>query len=262
MTEADIAGAAGENVPAHGEDGQANFAQGFSVPDITSILGNAFTVVDISDELLLEPQKVDNYEVGVRADFDRVQLSLSGFYNESDLGTNFSVDPEGFAVPVRAPQRNYGVEATLDWQPSDIWRLGGTFSWNEGENDENDDGDFIALSSLDIKPFKVSVYVENETTPGWTNRLELLGVGSRDRGFNARNDLGLRVDETDIDGYITLDFLSSIKLNPGTLTLGVTNLLNNQYLPAGSQTLTQPGIEARRVAAPGIRFSLGYSVEF
>lgn len=234
----------------------ANFSQGFSIPNVSNILGAVAATFDISDELLLEPQKVDNYEIGIRTDFDRVQATLSGFYNESDLGNSFRFDENGFAIPVRAPQRNYGVEATVDWQPSNSWRLGGLFSWNEGENDVDDDGDFDALGSVDVKPFKVGLYVENETTTGWTNRLELLGVGDRDRAF----DDG--IDDAAIDGYITLDLLSRVQLNKGTLTVGISNLLNNQYLPVASQVLTSSGVEARRAAAPGITLTLGYSVEF
>ncbi|MEL6935586.1 MAG: TonB-dependent receptor [Cyanobacteria bacterium J06633_23] len=235
----------------------ANFAQGFSIPNISSPLGSIASTFDISNDLLLEPQKVDNYELGIRADFDRVQLSLSGFYNESDLGTNFVTGANGLVSIVRAPQRNYGVEATVDWQPSDTWQLGGLFSWNEGDNDLDDDGDFLPLASLNnIQPFKVGLYVENKTTPGWTNRLEFLGVGDRDRAFDELIEL------EPIDGYVTLDLLSSIKLKDGTLTVGISNLLNNQYLPVASQVLTGSGVEARRAAAPGITLTLGYSVEF
>ncbi|MEO1507155.1 MAG: TonB-dependent receptor, partial [Cyanobacteria bacterium J06633_23] len=234
----------------------ASFSQGFSIPDIG--LTTAFVVpadANISTDLLLEPQQVDNFEVGVRAEFDRVQASLSGFYNESDLGSNLQVGPSGFTEVVRAPQRNYGVEATLDWQPSSVWRLGGYFSWNEGENDTDDDGDFLALSSLQVQPYKVGVYLENDTAPGWTNRLQLLGVGSRDRAFDDN------VDGFDIDGYVTLDLLSSVQLGEGKLTVGLQNLLNNQYLPVSSQERIG-GTEDRRFAAPGITLNLGYSIEF
>ncbi|MGD1857204.1 MAG: TonB-dependent receptor [Leptolyngbyaceae cyanobacterium] len=234
----------------------ASFSQGFSIPDIG--LTTAFVLppdADISTDLLLEPQQVDTFEVGVRAEFDTVQASLAGFYNESSLGSNLQVGPSGFTEVVRAPQRNYGVEATLDWQPSDVWRLGGYFSWNEGENDTDDDGDFLALSSLQVQPYKVGVYLENDTAPGWTNRLQLLGVGSRDRAFDDN------VDGFDIDGYVTLDLLSSIQLGKGNLTVGLKNLLNNQYLPVSSQERIG-GTEDRRFAAPGITLNLGYSIEF
>ncbi len=234
----------------------ANFAQGFSIPDVGGVLGAVNSTFDINSDLLLEPQKVDNYEVGIRADLGQVQLTLTGFYNESDLGNSLVFDDNGLVTLVRAPQRNYGVEATADWQPSDTWRLGGLFSWNEGENDVDDDDDFEPLSSLDVQPFKVGLYVENDTTPGWTNRLELLGVGARDRAF----DEG--VDDFTVDGYVTLDLLSSLQVGGGQLTLGISNLLNNQYLPAGTQVLATPGVEARRAAAPGTTLSVRYSIDF
>ena len=234
----------------------ANFAQGFSIPDVGGVLGAVNSTFDINSDLLLEPQKVDNYEVGIRADLGQVQLTLTGFYNESDLGNSLVFDDNGLVTLVRAPQRNYGVEATADWQPSDTWRLGGLFSWNEGENDVDDDGDFDPLSSLDVQPFKVGLYVENDTTPGWTNRLELLGVGGRDRAF----DEG--VDDFTVDGYVTLDLLSSLQVGGGQLTLGISNLLNNQYLPAATQVLASPGVEARRAAAPGTTLSVRYSIDF
>ena len=234
----------------------ASFSQGFSIPDIGLSVGTRLPVdVDISSTFQLEAQKVDNFEVGIRAEYQQIQASLSAFYNESDLGTNLLVGPDGLTNLVRAPQRNYGLEATLDWQPSDVWRLGGYFSWNEGESDNDDDGDFLALSGLQVQPYKIGVYVENETAPGWTNRLQLLGVGSRDRAF----DDG--VDAFEVEGYVTLDLLSSIQLGDGKLTLGLQNLLNNQYLPLSSQERVA-FTEDRRFAAPGINLNIGYSIEF
>ncbi|MEM8808441.1 MAG: TonB-dependent receptor, partial [Cyanobacteria bacterium P01_G01_bin.38] len=160
----------------------ANFSQGFSIPNLGLAFSSAVPTFDIDDNLALEPQKVDNFEVGVRAEFDQVQASIAGFYSESDLGSAFAFNQETLSSElVRAPQRNYGVEATLDWQPSNTWQLGGYFSWSEGENDVDDDGDFLALGSLNVPPYKLGLYVENETTPGWTNRLQMLLVGDRDR---------------------------------------------------------------------------------
>ncbi|MGD1939098.1 MAG: TonB-dependent receptor domain-containing protein [Cyanophyceae cyanobacterium] len=234
----------------------ANFSQGFSIPNVGGIL-NSGPDFDVSSDLRLEPQKVDNYEIGIRGDFGRVQASLTGFYNASDLGTRIAIDDEGFGRVVRAPQRNYGVEATVDWQPSDIWRLGGYVSWNEGDDDIDDDGDFEPSSNVNIKPIKFGAYVENNTTPNWTNRLELLAVGGRDRSFDEE------IDDDNLDGYITLDFLSTLKLSDeSTLSLGISNLLNEQYLPVATQVLTNAGVESRRAAAPGRRVSLRFRIEF
>ncbi|MGF1568623.1 MAG: TonB-dependent receptor domain-containing protein [Nodosilinea sp.] len=233
----------------------ASFAQGFSIPD----LGLAFSQVgpefNIGTDLFLQPQTVNSFEVGARAEFDQVQLSLAGFYSQSELGSALRVGPDGFTELVRAPQRNYGIEATVDWQPSQTWRLGGIFGWNEGENDANNDGEFLALSSVQVQPYKIGAYVENDTTPTWTNRLQLLAVGGRNRAFNDT------VDGFTVDGYITLDLVSSLQLGAGQLTLGIENLLNNQYLPVSSQERIG-ATEGRRFAAPGATVSLRYQIEF
>ena len=232
----------------------ASFAQGFSIPNIGDSLQGVPETFDVSDNLLLEPQRVDNYEIGLRVDFDRVQATLTGFYSESELGSSISLDPEtGFGVINRSPQRNYGVEATLDWQPSDRWRLGGLISWNEGENDINDDGEFLALSSVEIQPIKVGLYLENETTPGWINRLDLLLVGDRDRGFDDNVDI-----ET-VGGYTVVDFSSSIQLGEGRLILGIGNLFNTQYTTVAQQVFTNI---PQRTTSPGRTLTLRYFITF
>ncbi|MEL6398357.1 MAG: TonB-dependent receptor [Cyanobacteria bacterium J06626_4] len=234
----------------------ANFSQGFSIPNLGSVFSGATTTFSLEDDLLLEPQTVDSFEIGARAEFGQVQASVSGFYNESELGSFIRFNEEtGTSQLLRAPQRNYGLEAAVDWQPSDVWRLGGYFSWSEGESDNDDDGEFEALGSLNVPPYQIGLYVENDTTPTWSNRLQMLLVGDRDSAF----DDG--VDAFDIDSYVTLDFISSLQLGQGRLTLGVENLLNTDYLPLTSQERVG-GFEERRFAAPGTTVSLRYSITF
>ena len=234
----------------------ANFSQGFSIPNLGTAFSQAQPGFDIDNNLLFQPQSVDNFELGVRANFSTIQASLAGFYTESNLGASLRFDAEtGFTEIVRAPQRNYGVEATLDWQPSDTWQLGGNFTWAEGENDADDDGDFDALSALNVPPYKLGLYVENQTTPHWSNRLQLLLVGDRDRAFDAD------VDPFDIDSYVTLDLVSSLQLGPGRLILGIENLLNDDYISAAAQERVGRR-DDRRFASPGTTMSIRYDLEF
>ncbi|AFY66506.1 TonB-dependent receptor domain-containing protein [Geitlerinema sp. PCC 7407] len=202
----------------------ANFAQGFSLADVGLALRNAPAGFSV-ETLRPEPQKVDHYEIGLRGDWDKVQGSIAAFYNQSDLGTSFTAPGE----VLRDPQRIYGVELTLDAQPSDRWQVGGNLSLSEGDRDSDDDGDYESdLNGFSISPLKISAYVEHATTPGWSNRLQALFSGSRDPegdGFG----LG------EVESYFTVDYLSSIELGRGTLTLGVENLFNNQYFPVVSQ---------------------------
>ena len=88
-----------------------NFSQGFSIPNLGSVFSGATPAFDISNDLLLEPQEVDNYELGVRFEFDRVQVSIAGFFSESDLGSAIMFNPNtGFSELVRAPS------ATTAWR--------------------------------------------------------------------------------------------------------------------------------------------------
>lgn len=234
----------------------ANFAQGFSIPRLNTVLGFLPAGTSIENSFSLEPQKVNNYEIGVRGIWDDLQLSLAGFFNESELGSALIVDPTGFTDVVRAPQRNYGVELTADWSLTDHWQIGGTLTWNEGEFDAQDDGSYLALSSVEVQPLSFTLYVENETLPGWRNRLQALTVGSRDRAFDDR------VDRFDVNGYTTVDLISSLSLgSAGRLELGIQNLLNEQYFPVDSQE--RIGIqETRRYAAQGRTISLRYTTTF
>lgn len=212
----------------------ASIAQSFTVPEFSRILRSPPAgFVSVADDLdVTQPIKVTEYEVGVRGSWSTVQASLSGFYNTSDLGASLVPSATGLLSIQRAPQRLYGVEATLDWQPADQWGLGGTLSWVEGENDINEDGDFLPLNSGEIAPIKFTAYLENETLPGWNNRLQALIVGGRNRAAAAG------VEPLPIESYATVDFISSVDIGSGTLQIGIENLFDTQYFPAVAQFLS------------------------
>jgi len=225
----------------------ANFAQGFSVADVGLVLRSAPAGFSV-ETLDPEAQRVDNFELGIRGGWDSIQASLVGFYNESELGTTFTAP----GTVVRAPERVYGIEAAIDAQLSDSWLLGGTISWAEGETDLDDDGNFDPLNGFRIAPIKLTAYVENQTLPGWRNRLQALFSGSRDR-FEDETLFG----QAAVDSYITLDYISSIQLGPGTLEVGVSNLLDTDYFPVVSQIQTS---ELSNAAARGRTVRIGYSL--
>jgi iron complex outermembrane receptor protein len=233
----------------------ANFAQGFSAPDFGRLFRSppiAFTSVE-SDLEVTQPQRVDNYEIGIRGEWSSFQASLAGFYNESELGERLQPGAV-FATLVRAPQRIYGLEATLDWQPGGGWQLGSTASWIEGEEKQEDE-EYLALNSATIQPLKLTAYVEHQTTPSWRNRLQLLYVGDRDRAFEDGTE------DVPIEDYLILDYISSIQLGPGQLQVGIENLLNNQYFPVQSQI--QSGFfEQLNYAGRGRTIRINYSLSW
>jgi len=233
----------------------AKFSQGFSAPPFNNVLRSVpagFAVGTGFEDL--QPQKVDEYEIGIRGNWESVNATLSAFYNFSDFGASLVPpdDSSDFAQLQRAPTRIYGIEGTVDWQVTDNWTLGGIVSWNQGESDPGDEGDFEPLSSLEIQPLKLTAYVENQTTPGWSNRLQLLVVGDRDEAFEED------IDPAPIEGYAVLDYISSIQLGDGTLTIGIENLLDNQYFPTFRQ-IGGASNPDNQIAASGRRITINYS---
>lgn len=230
-----------------------NFSQGFSLPDVRQKLRTGAGGTSVA-QLNIEPEQVDNYEFGVRGDWARVSSTLAVFYNKSDLGAN---PAPNFTLPVvRAPEKIYGLEATLDWVINDSFKTGGTFTWTEGKQDlSNDTLGYIYLNNQRIRPPKLTAYVEHQTLPGWTNRLQLLASGHRDR-FNG----SVAAFKREVNGYVTLDWLSEVKLGKGTLNLGVENLLNRLYYTPQSQQLLEGDVT--HAAARGAVFSANYTLNW
>ena len=64
-----------------------------------------------------------------------------------------------------------------------------------------------------------------------------------------------------IDDYFLLDFISSLELGSGELSLGVRNLLNNQYFSVPNQV--NAGFDdSFAIAARGRSFTLNYRFSF
>ncbi|MBD2314383.1 TonB-dependent receptor [Desertifilum sp. FACHB-1129] len=234
----------------------ASFSQGFSVPAFGGILRNPpaeFTSVR-QNLRLTEAVKVNNYELGIRGQWQGGQATLSGFYNTSDLGEDYAFTG-GVSRLVRAPERFYGIEASVDTRLNNSWQVGTTVSWVEGENKEEESGDYLPISTFSIQPLKWTFYVENQTTRRWSNRLQFLFVGGRDRAFKAG------VDNAEINPYFVVDYLSNIQIGSGTLQIGIQNLLNSQYFPVHSQVVGGFN-ETFNAAARGITFTVGYQIRF
>ncbi|MEG4284192.1 TonB-dependent receptor [Microcoleus sp. A006_D1] len=234
-----------------------NFSQGFSVPDFGRILRQPpqnFVGIESSLEVT-QPQKVNNYEIGIRGGWPSVQMSLATFYNTSDLGVRFEpVGNTGRLELKRSPERIYGLEGTVDWQPARAWSIGGTATYIQGEFEE--DNRYIALDSSRIPPLKLTAYVQNETLQGWNNRLQLLYSGNRDIAFKDGSDGG------PISSYLTLDYISSVKIGSGQLQVKVENLLNNQYFPVLSQYLAGFGSDSSNYAGRGLTLSVNYRLNW
>jgi len=231
----------------------AGFAQGFENPGFGRFFRSPpeefIGVEETPTEL--QPVVVDNYEVGIRGNWQSVQAFLSGFYNVSELGSVLELGDDGLLKQVRAPKRFWGIEAGLNWQPDENWQLGTTFSWNDGNSDTGEDGKTVPLGLGEIRPAKITAYVNHQTTPDWQNRHQLVSI------------LGREVeDKFDVSGYTTLDFISTIQLGSGRLQIAIENLFNRQFFPFLEQTGSNFPAFGDRVAARGRNITVNYSIDW
>ncbi len=235
-----------------------NFSQGFNVP--VGSIDSALRPGAVTQLTNLQPQRVNNYELGLRGSWGIVQASLSGYYSKSSLGINFDQFTNSLQ---RAPQTIYGVEATLDIQPYEGWRMGGTYTFVEGDQTIAFNPDVrVPLNGFSIQPQKVTGYIEYLTVPKWQwrNRLQVLYSGVRSRSNSAfvtgADPTG---DPFSMTEYFLVDFISTMKAGPGTLRFGVENLLNQKYVLPFNQISFANSFN---VAARGATATIGYSMTY
>ena len=214
--------------PADGVQLFAGFSQGFSITQVGRLLVN--TPQPSVAEARPAPSAVDSYEVGVRVGSVRAQFTAAGFYATSDLGTSLVARGIGPPEVIRAPERTYGLEATMDGQPAAAWRVGGTVSWQEGEQDPDFDRTFTPMPGWRIAPVKIGGYIEHDTRSWWQNRLQVTYSGTRDE-FSGSTNFG----EGRVEDVTLVDLVTAVRFPRGTLRIGVENLANAFYFPPVNQ---------------------------
>jgi iron complex outermembrane receptor protein len=241
----------------------ANYSEGFSLADIGLVIRQPPPGFSLGDREA-NPQQVDQYEVGMRGSWRRVQASATAFRNTSELGTSVGANLQ----VVRAPERVRGLELTLDLQPHERLSVGGTYTWTEGEfwTRVGTDSTWQPLNTFRIQPPKLTAYLDHLTLARWRNRVQVLYSGDRDRAYEAFLDRPAidpaqpAFGERRVENYTVVDLLSTVDLGHGVLSVGVRNLLNVQYFPIVSQLMPVGNVSYS--AAPGATLSVGYSVSY
>jgi iron complex outermembrane receptor protein len=227
----------------------ASFEQGFAVSEVGRVLRSTSAAsVEVLDP---EAKTVNSYETGLRIGLPRLDVTATGYYTTSELGSSYGPD---FQI-VRAPEHVYGVELTTDIQVADPVAVGGTFSWVKGIQDADDDGSYeTPLPGNRIPPVKVTGYLEVTPVDGWSSRLQMLSSGRRDAFPGSSVYAQGRVSP-----YTVFDLSSRVAVGPGALTIGIENLLDNYYFPVRSQ---YPALDGSYTPARGRNVSLSYRVQW
>ena len=132
-------------------------------------------------------------------------------------------------------------------------RVGLAYAETEGRYDRNQDGAVDTdLEGINISPDRATLFWERAWTDDVATRLQ--ASHAFDRDFER---FGSRV--ASFDGYTTLDLQARFALPLGTLSVGLENLLGEQYLTYYSQTTPS---NDDYVAGRGRVLSLAWSHRF
>ncbi|RTR34387.1 TonB-dependent receptor [Shewanella atlantica] len=229
-----------------------SFSQGADISDLGRLLRTA-TVDDIS-LIRTEASVVDNYEAGFSGQFEDLTFELAAYRSNSDLGTGNKYDEAtGVYMPVRAPQKIWGYEAQLGYQIQDNLRSNITYSWIEGKDTEND----VYLDGKAISAPKFTASIDWQPIDAANIGINYLYVGDRSR-FEPTNGNYVGA-QGPVSSYNLVNLSSSYTIDNWQLSLGVENLLNEDYYSARSQAFTYKGYNTKGL---GTTVNLGVKASF
>lgn len=228
----------------------AGFSQGFSVGDFGRAL--RATTVESIEEFNFQPQIIDSYEIGVRADYETVKASLAGHFSESELGSTFNALTLELA---RAPEEVWGLEATIDVYPSAGWNFGATYSWVDGRVLSNPLVGFQPLDTSRIAPAKTTLYGIYAPNDDFSVRLYYTHSGRQNRFPGNPQVFG----RADVEAFSLVDLSVTGRVGPGNVTLAINNLLNEKYFTPDAFRFANDNLFTTGV---GTTARLSYSFEY
>lgn len=230
-----------------------NYSQGADISDLGRLLRTA-TVSDI--ELInTKASIIDNYEIGMSSQFDDVMLTIAAYRSTSELGaTNKYDEATGIYIPVRAPQKIWGWEASVNYQATEQLDVAATYSYNEGKNTEKD----VYLGQKQISAPVFTTSVNYQPTEKSKVSVSYFHVGNRSR-FEQVDGKWVG-DQGPIKSYGIVNLSGHYDVNERIKVYGgVENLFNKQYLNASAQGYSYNGYNT---AALGATLKLGVSTKF
>lgn len=232
----------------------ASYAQGFTMPDVGRVLRAVNTPGrDVDTYLDVEPVVSDNVEVGVEVARERWRASLAYFESKSDRGALLVLNAGGTFDVQRQKTKIDGFEATLRVQATDWLTVGGAYSKLDGRTDGDGDGSLERdLNGANISPDRLTVYAEGTWGPA-SLRVQAQTFESRSfEGEPAANAF---------EGYTVVDAVGTWRLEAADVSLGIQNLLDEQYISYFSDT-QNPTDNNRYWAGRGRTFTLTVARRF
>ncbi len=224
------------------------YSEGFEVASIARTF--RATPFDVNINITSpDANEIENIEAGIRGNWDNVSATFAVFNVESTEGQSYRVDPANpnQALLTTLADEMYGYELTLDADINENWRAGGSYSWIEGKSDSNNDGHYDRwLQNRRIPPPKITAYVETDVAD-WQIRAQAVHSGSRSK-FPGSTSFW----EGDIHSWTVVDISATGEVGPGTLSLGINNLFNEDYFTHISESAQQDNRYSKALGATAL----------
>lgn len=206
----------------------ASYSEGFSMPDVGRVLrGINKPGMSVTSFLSLQPVVSDNREIGLEYSNNWLNLQSSYFQSDSDLGSRLQPDADGIFSVKREKTDISGFELQAQVYLNSHSLIGASYARTQGQYDSDGDGVVESdLGGVNVAPERLNLYWQQSWTSALSSRIQMNRLFDMD--FNASNDF---------DGYLTLD--ASLRYQHakwGSLTLGLDNLTDKQYITYHSQT--------------------------
>lgn len=232
---------------------------GFSQGAEISEFGRAARGASNPQLVNLDADASDQFEIGIRGATGPFAFSAATFYSQSDKAADLQADPSCAGeplcplIPLRLERTLYGIELTLDWRASETIEFGSLLTYQKGDSKEPG-APAIPFGTDTISPLRVTAYTQLEPIAGWLNRLQISYFHESDEYDAAELALGYR----NTDSYTLVDLTSSYPVGPGRVTLGLSNLLNEEYVNVTNQSSG----DFFYYLSEGRRATFGYNMRF
>lgn len=233
----------------------ASYAESFSMPDVGRVLrGINSPGQDVETFLDLKPITTENTELGLEYSSHSLSAQLSAYTSDSDFGQRLQADADGIYSVKRERTEIDGIEFRTQWTMTESDVLGLRYAQTDGEYDSDGDNRVDTdLGGNNISPDRLNLSWDRQWNQALSSRLQVNVV--MDREF--RNNTGIMA--TEFDGYTTVDLYSEYASDIGTFSLGLQNLMNEDYYTYYAQTV---GNDSRNFKGIGRSISVSYALQF
>ncbi|MEQ9446296.1 MAG: TonB-dependent receptor plug domain-containing protein, partial [Rhodospirillaceae bacterium] len=235
---------------------------GFSQGAELSQLGRAARGATNPGSISNEPATSDQYELGLRGGHGDADFGLVAYYSESASSSRLQPDPtctpEELAtictlIPLRIPERTWGLEANTTWSVTSQFDLSGVFTLQRGEVQDQTTGEWINFSTDRAVPLRVTVRGDYRPVDALSLGLQVNYYGASSYFSPTQEAIGL----IDTDAVTLVSASAAYDVGSVEVYVAADNLLDNSYV--------NPSTVARnfdQYEAPGRRVTFGVRGRF